>query len=88
MTWKAGYRHPGNGRNSGWCRWRRHGESDVRVNFGGVTFFSGDHLTPTIPGLFFQKIRWILNDKKAPQGAFFLRYLLAYTVKKFAKDEA
>lgn len=26
---------------------------------------------PTIPGLFFQKIRWILNDKKAPQGAFF-----------------
>ncbi|KTG76654.1 ribonuclease activity regulator protein RraA, partial [Klebsiella pneumoniae] len=20
------------------------GESDVRVNFGGVTFFSGDHL--------------------------------------------
>ncbi len=48
------------------------GESDVRVNFGGVTFFSGDHLyadntgifMPTIPGLFFQKIRWILNDKK------------------------
>lgn len=37
------------------------GESDVRVNFGGVTFFSGDHLYATIPGLFFQKIRWILN---------------------------
>ncbi len=39
------------------------GESDVRVNFGGVTFFSGETIfMPTIPGLFFQKIRWILNN--------------------------
>lgn len=37
------------------------GESDVRVNFGGVTFFSGDHLYADNTGLFFQKIRWILN---------------------------
>ncbi|XNM79913.1 ribonuclease E activity regulator RraA [Escherichia coli] len=32
------------GGNSGWCRGEGIGESDVRVNFGGVTFFSGDHL--------------------------------------------
>lgn len=37
---------------------------------------------PTIPGLFFQKIRWILNDKKGTARCLFLRYLLAYTVKK------
>lgn len=47
------------------------GESDVRVNFGGVTFFSGDHLYPTIPGLFFQKIRWILNDRKGTARCLF-----------------
>ncbi len=46
------------------------GESDVRVNFGGVTFFSGDHLYADNTGIILQKIRWILNDKKAPQGAF------------------
>ena len=34
------------------------GESDVRVNFGGVTFFSGDH-------------RWILNDKKGTARCLF-----------------
>lgn len=37
---------------------------------------------PTIPGLFFQKIRWILNDRKGTARCLFLRYLLAYTVKK------
>ena len=42
------------------------GESDVRVNFGGVTIFM-----PTIPGLFFQKIRWILNDKKGTARCLF-----------------
>ena len=58
------------------------GESDVRVNFGGVTFFSGDHLYADNTGIILLKIRWILNDRKGTQGAFFLRYLLAYTVKK------
>lgn len=37
---------------------------------------------PTIPGLFFLKIRWILNDRKGTARCLFLRYLLAYTVKK------
>ncbi|STI69745.1 ribonuclease activity regulator protein RraA [Escherichia coli] len=37
------------------------GESDVRVNFGGVTFFSGDHLYADNTGIILQKIRWILN---------------------------
>lgn len=47
------------------------GESDVRVNFGGVTFFSGDHLYADNTGLFFQKIRWILNDKKGTARCLF-----------------
>ncbi|XPE63451.1 hypothetical protein ACNKHU_24700 [Shigella flexneri] len=54
------------------------GESDVRVKFGGVTFFPATIFMPTIPGSFFQKIRWIRMIRKALQGAFFLRYLLAY----------
>lgn len=37
------------------------GESDIRVNFGGVTFFSGDHCTPTTPVLSFPKIPLILS---------------------------
>lgn len=44
MTWKDGYRHPGDGSNSVGAAGEGIGESDVRVNFGGVTFFSGDHL--------------------------------------------
>lgn len=40
------------------------GESDVRVNFGGVTFFSGDHLYADNTGIILLKIRWILNDEK------------------------
>ncbi len=46
------------------------GESDVRVNFGGVTFFSGDHLYADNTGLFFLKIRWILNDKGTARCLF------------------
>lgn len=37
------------------------GESDVRVNFGGVTFFSGDHLYADNTGIILSEIRWILN---------------------------
>jgi regulator of ribonuclease activity A len=37
------------------------GESDVRVNFGGVTFFSATICMPIIPGLSCRKIRWISN---------------------------
>lgn len=47
------------------------GESDVRVNFGGVTFFSGDHLYADNTGLFFLKIRWILNDRKGTARCLF-----------------
>ena len=48
------------------------GESDVRVNFGGVTFFSGDHLYADNTGIIlFQKIRWILNDKKGTARCLF-----------------
>ena len=43
-TGRFRYRYPGVSRHScGRCR-EGIGESDVRVNFGGVTFFSGDHL--------------------------------------------
>lgn len=41
------------------------GESDVRVNFGGVTFFSGDHLYADNTGIILPKIRWISSNKKA-----------------------
>ncbi len=58
------------------------GESDVRVNFGGVTFFSGDHLYADNTGIILSEFRWILNDKKGTARCLFLRYLLAYTVKK------
>lgn len=47
------------------------GESDVRVNFGGVTSSPATIFMPTIPGLFFQKIRWILNDKKGTARCLF-----------------
>ncbi len=47
------------------------GESDVRVNFGGVTFFSGDHLYADNTGIILQKIRWILNDKKGTARCLF-----------------
>ena len=39
------------------------GESDVRVNFGGVTFFSGDHLYADNTGIILPKIRWISSSK-------------------------
>ncbi len=32
------------------------GESDVRVNFGGVTFFSGDHLYADNTGIILSDI--------------------------------
>lgn len=57
------------------------GESDVRVNFGGVTFFSGDHLYADNTGLFFLKIRWILSDKKGTA-----RCLIPQS--NYAKEEA
>ena len=47
------------------------GESDVRVNFGGVTFSPATIFMPTIPGLFFLKIRWILNDRKGTARCLF-----------------
>lgn len=47
------------------------GESDVRVNFGGVTFFSGDHLYADNTGIIFLKIRWILNDRKGTARCLF-----------------
>ncbi len=47
------------------------GESDVRVNFGGVTFFSGDHLYADNTGIILSEIRWILNDKKGTARCLF-----------------
>ncbi|XPE34744.1 hypothetical protein ACNKHN_22605 [Shigella flexneri] len=44
----------------GWCRWRSWPKR-CRVDFGGVTFFSGDHLYADNTGVFFRKIRWILK---------------------------
>lgn len=48
------------------------GESDVRVNFGGVTFFSGDHLYADNTGLSFPKTRLISSDQKRRRKAPFL----------------
>ncbi|STG51723.1 ribonuclease activity regulator protein RraA [Escherichia coli] len=47
------------------------GESDVRVNFGGVTFFSGDHLYADNTGIILSEIRWILNDRKGTARCLF-----------------
>lgn len=58
------------------------GESDVRVNLAVSPSSPATIFMPTIPGLFFLKIRWILNDRKGTARCLFLRYLLAYTVKK------
>ncbi len=44
MTWKSWISASGDGGNSVGAAGEGIGESDVRVNFGGVTFFSGDHL--------------------------------------------
>lgn len=58
------------------------GESDVASILAVSPSSPATIFMPTIPGLFFQKIRWILNDKKGTARCLFLRYLLAYTVKK------
>ena len=44
------------------------GESDVRVNFGGVTFFSGDHLYADNTGMILSEDRWISNKPSAIKG--------------------
>lgn len=38
------------------------GESDVRVNFGGVTFSRVTTFMLTIPALSFLRMRWILSS--------------------------
>lgn len=47
------------------------GESDVRVNFGGVTFFSGDHLYADNTGIILSEDPRILNDRKGTARCLF-----------------
>lgn len=47
------------------------GESDVRVILAVSPSSPATIFMPTIPGLFFQKIRWILNDRKGTARCLF-----------------
>lgn len=47
------------------------GESDVRVNLAVSPSSPATIFMPTIPGLFFLKIRWILNDRKGTARCLF-----------------
>ncbi|VTN12922.1 Regulator of ribonuclease activity A [Raoultella terrigena] len=54
------------------------GESDVRVNFGGVTFFSGDHLYADNTGIILSRMRWISNSPPNKKGLLSEKAFLFY----------
>ena len=60
------------------------GESDVRVNFGGVTFFSGDHLYADNT-MILSEDRWISNKPSAIKKAFSMRRPFVYPARNLVQ---